>query len=509
MKRVRVAQAVPGKASRPEIILIAGSCLAVIAILAIVASLLFRERDSARDFASRSASNIVQLIDADVQRNAELYDTSLQGMIAAWQRPEVAALSPQMRQMVMFDRSTAAPYKGELLLIDKKGDVLADSLSATPRVVNLADRAHFRAHRDNPDLGLLVSDPFKLRTGYRDWCISFSRRMSSPTGEFLGIASGAMRLKYFNDLFKTLTIGSDSNVNLISSKGLLLARQPMPAGEDLIGKDFSQKPNFKRFLSEVNGSFTAVSSLDGKERLYTFSRVGDLPLVVVVGQSVDEVYSIWRRNALLMGGATSILCLGMLWLAFLLCRELRLRQNAEHDLADLAATDGLTGLANRRTLDQVLNTEWTRGLRSGKPMSLLMIDVDHFKAFNDRHGHHGGDEALRNVATVILESIRRPGDLAARYGGEEFSVVLPETPLNGAQVIAENIRRAIEAMPPFANDQQPITVSIGLASQVIHPGDTPAALTKLADKALYQAKRNGRNRVEFAATVQAREPLRL
>jgi diguanylate cyclase (GGDEF)-like protein len=497
----------PDQRSRPENILIVGSCLAVIAILAIVTSLLFRERSSARDFAARSASNIVQLIDADVQRNAELYDTSLQGMIAAWQRPEVAALAPAMRQMVMFDRSTAAPYKGELLLIDKQGDILADSMSSTPRVVNLADRAHFRAHRDNPDLGLLVSDPFKLRTGYRDWCISFSRRMSSPSGEFLGIASGAMRLTYFSDLFKTLTIGTDSNVNLISSKGFLLARQPTLAGEDMIGKDFSQKPNFQRFLHETNGSFTAISSIDGKERLYTFSKVGDLPLVVVVGQSVEEVYSIWKRNAWLMGGATSILCLGILWLTFLLCRELRLRQNAEHDLADLAATDGLTGLANRRTLDQILNAEWIRALRSGKPMSVLMIDVDHFKAFNDRHGHQGGDEALRNVATVILESIRRPGDLAARYGGEEFSVVLPETPLTGALVIAEAIRAGIEALAPFANDQQPVTVSIGLASQVVHPGDTPAALTRLADKALYHAKRSGRNRVEFVAAAQVRESL--
>jgi diguanylate cyclase (GGDEF)-like protein len=479
----------------------------VIAILAIVTSLLFRERASARDFAARSASNIVQLIDADVLRNAELYDTSLQGMIAAWQRPEVSALSPEMRQLVLFDRSTAAPYKGELLLLDKKGDILADSLSITPRRVNLADRAHFRAHRDNSALGLLVSDPFKLHSGYRDWCISFSRRMSSPSGEFLGIASGAMRLVYFNELFKTLTIGTDSNVNLISSKGFLLARQPVLAGKDLIGEDFSQKTNFKRFVEEGNGSFTAVSSLDGKERLYSFSRVGDLPLIVVVGQSVDEVYAIWKRNALLMGGATSILCLGILWLTFLLRRELRRRQNAENELADLAATDGLTGLANRRTLDQVFSAEWTRALRSGKPISVLMIDIDHFKAFNDRHGHQGGDEALRNVATVILGSIRRPGDLAARYGGEEFTVVLPETPLKGALVIAESIRTRIEALAPFASDQQPVTVSIGLASQIIRPADTPATLTRLADKALYQAKRNGRNRVEFVTPAQVRELL--
>ena len=493
------ARPISGKWSRPEIILISGSVFAVVAILTIVTSLLFRERDSARDFAVRSASNIVQLIDADVLRNAELYDTSLRGMIAAWQRPEVQALAPDMRQLALFDRSTAAPYKGDLVLLDKHGDILADSLDVTPRPLNLSDRAHFKAHRDNPNLGLLISDPFKLQTGYRDWCISFSRRMSAPDGEFFGVASGTMRLVYFQELFRTLTIGRDSYVNLINTRGLLLARHPMTGeSENLIGEDFSQKPNFKRFLNETGGSFTSTSSIDKKERLYTFSRVGHLPLVVVVGQSSEEVYGVWRRNAVLVGLATSILCFGMLWLTFLLCRELRLRQRAEHELAELAATDGLTGLANRRKLDHVLKAEWARGLRSGKPMSLLMIDVDHFKAFNDRHGHHGGDYALRSVAKTILGSIRRPGDLAARYGGEEFSVVLPETPLTGAQLIAEKIRAAIEALPPFANDPGPVTVSIGIATQTQYSLDNLSALMTAADKALYQAKQKGRNRVEYA-----------
>ncbi|WP_397449616.1 diguanylate cyclase [Pseudomonas sp. NA-150] len=499
---------IPGKWSRPEIILILGSVLAVVAILTIVTSLLFRERDSARDFAARSASNIVQLIDADVLRNTELYDTSLQGMITAWQRPEVQALSPEMRQLVLFDRSTAAPYKGDLVLLDKRGNILADSLDVTPRTVNLADRAHFQAHRDHPDLGLTISDPFRLHTGYRDWCISFSRRMSSPDGEFLGVASGAMRLVYFEELFKTLTIGRDSNVNLINTRGVLLARQPESAdSESLVGQDFSQRPNFKRFLNEAGGSFTSISSIDKKERLYTFSRVGHLPLVVVVGQSAEEVYGVWRHNALLVGMATSVLCFGILWLTFLLCRELRLRQSAEYELAELATTDGLTGLANRRKLDHVLKTEWARGLRSGKPMSLLMIDVDHFKAFNDRHGHHGGDETLRTVAQSIVGSIRRPGDLVARYGGEEFSVVLPETPLRGAQLIAENIRIAIEALPPFAGDPNPITVSIGIACQAQHSRESLSALVTAADKALYEAKHNGRNRVEHAVTAAHPESL--
>jgi diguanylate cyclase (GGDEF)-like protein len=125
-----------------------------------------------------------------------------------------------------------------------------------------------------------------------------------------------------------------------------------------------------------------------------------------------------------------------------------------------------------------------------------MIDVDHFKAFNDRHGHHGGDEALRQVAQTIAGTIRRPGDLAARYGGEEFSVVLPGTTLEGAKVIAEKIRAAVQSLPRFPNDAYSITVSIGLASQTPASTDTHAQMVVVADKALYEAKRNGRNRVE-------------
>lgn len=182
--------------------------------------------------------------------------------------------------------------------------------------------------------------------------------------------------------------------------------------------------------------------------------------------------------------------------SYLLGKQLRLRLRAEQELAELAATDGLTGLANRRRLDMVLKQEWSRSMRSGTPLSLLMIDVDHFKAFNDRHGHHGGDVALRNVAKTLAAIIRRPGDLAARYGGEEFMVVLPGTDLQGAKALAEKIRLAIESLPPFASDKHPVTVSIGIASQHPRSGEKQTQLFSEADKALYQAKRNGRNRVE-------------
>ncbi len=486
-----------GIRSGSEKMLMLGSAVAVAAILAIVTWLLFRELGTANEAAVRSANNVVQLIDADVQRNAELYDTSLLGLIAAWRRPDVMTISPELRQLVLFDRATAAPFKGDVVLLDDTGRIVADSTSLTPRLDNFSDRPGFQKHRDSGSLALVVDGPFLSRWGFKDLCISFSRRLPSANGQFVGIASASMRLSYFDQLFRTLDIGPTSTVNLLSADGVMLARQPDDNNRTFIGQNFSMRPNFKRILREVNGSFAAISELDGAQRLYTFSRVGDLPLIVVVAQSRDDVYALWKRNALLVASATGLLCLGILSLSWLLGRQLRLRQNAERELAGLASTDGLTGLANRRRLDQVLKQEWARGMRSERPLALLMIDVDHFKAFNDRHGHHGGDVALRSVAQTLTASIRRPGDLAARYGGEEFMVVLPETDKAGACVIAEKLRLAIEALPPFAEDTVPITVSIGVATHLPATHDLPEPLFHAADRALYRAKKQGRNRVEF------------
>ncbi|MBC3954662.1 sensor domain-containing diguanylate cyclase [Pseudomonas triticifolii] len=490
-------QAASFRWSRPELMLIFGSSLSVLSILSIVAFLLVRERSDTALSAAQTASNMVQLIDADVMRNAELYDSSLQGMIKAWQRDDLMSLSPELRQLVLFDRSTAAPYKGDLVLLNNRGEILADSLSVIPRDDNFSDRSYFKDHATDPSLELHVSRPYKTRWGYKDWCIGFSRRMSGPNGEFLGIASAAMRLVYFKQLFMSQKLGNDSSINLINTQGILIVRYPERDGHDLIGRDYSHTANFQRMLAEGEGSFSGWSTQLNAQRFYTFSRVGNLPLIVVIGQSEEEVYEVWRRNAWLVGSATSVLCLGILWLTGLLCRELRRRHSAEDQLACLAATDGLTGLDNRRQLDTAMETEWARAQRAGHPLSLLMIDVDHFKAFNERHGHQGGDQALRKVAQTIAQNIRRPGDMAARYGGEEFVVVLPETDSNGALSLAENLRQAIEAIPTFPGDEQPITVSIGVASQRVRSGDKLTAFFGLADKALYQAKNNGRNRVEL------------
>lgn len=170
------------------------------------------------------------------------------------------------------------------------------------------------------------------------------------------------------------------------------------------------------------------------------------------------------------------------------------------ELERLTNVDGLTGLSNRRYFDQYLSSECNRAARDGQPLSLLMVDVDHFKLFNDAYGHVGGDEVLKAVAAVLQRTARRPADVAARFGGEEFALVMPSTPLEGAVILAEIFRKGVEdlALPHRASPTAPcVTVSLGSAT-VTPAGGTPLNPTELvsaADQALYRAKHGGRNRL--------------
>ncbi|MBT8768562.1 response regulator [Metapseudomonas boanensis] len=177
-------------------------------------------------------------------------------------------------------------------------------------------------------------------------------------------------------------------------------------------------------------------------------------------------------------------------------------------LQRLMNSDGLTGLSNRRHFDEYLEMEWRRALREQSQVSLLMIDVDHFKGFNDSFGHVAGDEALRRVADTIRDSCSRSTDLPARYGGEEFAMVLPGTAAGGARLLAEKVRRAIEALHIPHDRPEPgsvLTVSIGLATLTPKAGQASLVLVDMADQGLYQAKKGGRNQVAVvAATGSAR-----
>jgi diguanylate cyclase (GGDEF)-like protein len=172
-------------------------------------------------------------------------------------------------------------------------------------------------------------------------------------------------------------------------------------------------------------------------------------------------------------------------------------ERANRMLHQLSYLDGLTGIANRRHFEESLDQEWRRSARDGSPLSLLMADIDHFKTLNDACGHQHGDDCLRLVARALGETLKRAGDLASRYGGEEFAVILPGTDAEGAAAIAEDVRIRIESLGLRSGrePEYPVTVSVGFATACPTDGVSPRVLVDAADRALYAAKRQGRNRV--------------
>ncbi|SHM72302.1 PAS domain S-box-containing protein/diguanylate cyclase (GGDEF) domain-containing protein [Duganella sacchari] len=182
-------------------------------------------------------------------------------------------------------------------------------------------------------------------------------------------------------------------------------------------------------------------------------------------------------------------------------RDVTDEKHAQVALEQLATRDGLTGLANRRCFDDTLNAEWQRALRHQQPLSLLMVDVDNFKQYNDAYGHLGGDECLQRIATAVSSEMRA-NDLVARYGGEEFAVILPNQSLKGAAIVAERIRCRVEQLrlPNLGSQQHVVTVSIGAATALAAPETDPSQLVATADSALYRAKHMGRNRISLPGT---------
>ena len=204
-----------------------------------------------------------------------------------------------------------------------------------------------------------------------------------------------------------------------------------------------------------------------------------------------------------------------LWIRRTMAREAELVQmirertleleEANRRLEALSYQDALTGASNRRAFDLAVNTEWRRATRSKLPLSLLMIDIDHFKTYNDTYGHPAGDRALAAVAGALGGVIRRAGDTLARYGGEEFAALLPATDHAGATAIAERMRTAVEALriPHSGAAGGYATASIGYATVQARDAVSSDVLIDAADAALYQSKRGGRNRITAAAVAMA------
>lgn len=489
---------------------IALGVLAPMGMVAVSGLMLADLRRDAWASAEQTSRNLLQVLERDIARNIEMYDLSISAAVDNLKAPGLAEADPRLRQLILFDRAATARDMGVMLILDERGDAVGDMTAVPPRKGNYADREYFQVHRSNAGLGLHVGRPIMSRLdGER--MLPFSRRIDRPDGSFGGVVLGTVKLSYFTHLFSEIDLGPGGAINLYLTDGTRLMRYPYEEAD--LGANIGQTAIFKRFLREGRGSFVSTSARDGVERSYTFARIGTLPLILNVALSTKDVEAEWAAKATIIGGIVLVLCGLTIALSLLFGRELRRREAMRAEMAALSRTDALTGLPNRRCFEDALRRALDAARRDGHPMSLLIVDADHFKRFNDRYGHPVGDAILQGLARCLATSVHRPQDLVSRIGGEEFALLLPETDEAGALRIAEVVHVEVSKLTVAAAGigAGVVTVSIGLAC-VRPSGDRSATLPdpyRLADGALYEAKNGGRNQTRSVAPPPQQGALQL
>jgi len=468
-------------------LLIVSSVVTVIGFSAICASVMLDMRHGEEELARQTLDNLASSIDADISRNVELYDLSLRAVVSTMLMPEIKDVSKPIRHLILFDHAATAKHFGAIQVFDADGRLTIDASTLDPIEENRGDEEFFQVHYNHPDAGLFISRPMLHRGAY---AIVLSRRVTGADGSFLGVVAGSIRFSYFHDLFGRLNLGPDDTITVLRRDATVIMRTPFDL--DVIGRSLAHVPGVMRALSEPSGSYTGLGALDGVPRLLVW-RDGTRPLVVLVGKPWSSIFSLWRTEATRIGAIMLGLISFVLGVTMFLAREIGRRALAEGKLEELATTDALTGLKNRRKFDAVIDDEWRRATRQKTPLALLMIDADHFKSYNDTFGHQAGDQMLVGIAICITDSVRRAGDCASRYGGEEFAVLLPGLSAVEALRVAETIRLKVQQ---WSDDT---TVSIGIASLTPAAAMESSVLVNAADRALYAAKANGRNRSVLAS----------
>lgn len=462
--------------------------------------------------ATVSAVNLSRSLAQHASNTIRQADTILIGLVDQMETDGIQSEKRRYNMQRLMETHVAElPMLHGLFVYDAKGNWLVNSYRVTSRNQNNADRDYFIYHRTHLDRAAHIGKPVRSRsTG--EWILTVSRRVNHPDGSFAGVVLATLPLKYFSKLFETFDVGTNGAIALEMTNATLLVRHPFI--EKQVGMDLKDAPLFRDYLPKAtSGAYMIKSSpLDGQERLIAYHSLDNYPLLQVVSLSKQDILAGWRSAAIqhLLTVAALILVLG--FLGFRMTRQISLRlktetdllaaqdelQQLNHELERMAMQDGLTGLANRRQFDLALNEEFNRAMRSQSLLSLVMIDVDEFKQYNDLYGHPAGDECLKKIAQAIKSCLRRPADLAARYGGEEFAVLLPETELAGALLIAERIRQAIKDSQTEHRGSATglLTISCGVdALAPVQNKHIPTDLVNAADRSLLIAKNEGRNMI--------------
>ncbi|WP_170975361.1 sensor domain-containing diguanylate cyclase [Martelella alba] len=394
-------------------------------------------------------------------------------------------------------------------LFDAAGRMIATLQDHLPDVNDFSDRDYFIYHRTHSDRRIHIGKVIRSRlTG--ELILPLTRRLNHIDGSFAGVLLESVMISRFRNFYTRFTINDDSTLLMLLNNGTVLYRHPY--SEKAIGTNIAGSPLFRDNIRQ-NQSGTVNSTLghDAPPMLYSYAHLKQFPIIITSGISLDQALSDWRSDAVSHAFMTFIFIVIILLIYSLLMRQVRARMRIELELVHaqqtlrklnaslekLARYDGLTGLYNRRHFDLALKNEHRRAVENRRPLGLILLDIDFFKQYNDIYGHVAGDDCLKRIGEALRELPLRYRDLVARYGGEEFIVLLPETDRPGAMTVAHRIYDAIIRLniPHAGSSEGRITPSIGVYVGLPDEGDTPSKAVVYADGALYQAKRQGRNRI--------------
>lgn len=417
-----------------------------------------------------------------------------------------AANSPRMHDFLRETAASVEQIQG-LFIYDKDGNWAATSLNRMPADANNADREYFQFHKAIDSTLPYIGQAIQSRTT-GDWIIPLSRRINDAQGNFAGVVLATIELVYFDRFFDRFDIGEKGVITLVLANGTVLARRPSTTST--AGTSIAEGELFSKYLKEhYEGTATVISMLDQIKRIYGYKRLDRYPLVVLAGLSEYEVLDGWRQNAWRSMLVIVCVLIANVLFGLLLFQQIRFGLKAEtqlriasHSLEKLALQDSLTGLANRRHFQELLSLEFAD--INPHPLSLIMIDIDLFKSYNDAYGHVAGDKCIIAVAQCLRDCLNRTGDLAVRYGGEEMAIFLPYNDAAGAYALAEKIRLAVVArsIEHAGNPLGIVTISLGVYSCLPHECSSMEAFVERADTALYAAKHNGRNQTMVQPSIQ-------
>lgn len=475
---------------------VALTLLAFITTLLLLAYHLWQTHEQAIGTAVINTKNLAWVLEDRLDTTFRRVDADL-AQIATKATSAKSSQKPELLDHAVWSGYLAGfktnfPEVNGYYIFDSTGKEVTSSEHNAP-FINIADRDHFQRLRDTPDAKLVFSDVIMSRTINRPTMV-VARGMHDQDGRFIGIVSATVDLDYLEKLFNSIQIGEQGAIGLVRTDSQkLVFRYPSHFYD--YNKEIISKQGQRIAAGEKVGVERYTSPVDNIIRIGSFRTLTNYPFFVIVAIAETDALVQWRSIAIRSIGGTTVFLAILFFLQIQLLRAEKLRRKAIQELDRIAKTDELTDLPNRHHFMIRAEEELSRALRYGGHMSILMMDIDNFKAINDTYGHQIGDTVLKELAELCRQSLRIY-DIVGRIGGEEFAFVLPNTEIALGIEIAERMRENIENATVKIEDGRDIkfTVSIGVAALTNDKSSIDSLLIQ-SDKAMYKAKRSGRNRV--------------